>query len=961
MATITGTPNDDKLFIAAGVSGDTLLGLAGNDDLEAGFAAGDNTVSGGDGNDKLFAFKNDKLFGDAGNDELSATGGQGGNTLSGGEGNDTIFASFNDSVFGDAGDDTIFGGQGGNTIAGGSGKDIFWIAKVDVPNNPNTINDFNQLQDTIRVDLAGVTKLSDLAIAQSGNDTTISFGGKTLAILKNTGAASLSENNVVVDPNSQATNVGSNVTSYDFKNLPKIGTTSKGQDLFLGGFSGLSFQGTNAKNGNLKFITLTDRGPNGEPTGQNRPFLLPEFQPRIISFELNQSTGEITITKETGLFRADGTTKLTGLPNLQAGANGIAYTDEIGVNLDGGVLPNDVFGIDSEGVVLDRNGNYWVVDEYRPAIYQFDTNGKLLDRFIPKGTATAAATLTGGSDTNSSVGTFGTEVLPEVYAQRRSNRGFEAVALEGNKLYAFIQSAIDNPDNAGDTTSRNSRNLRILEFDIKTKTVTGEYLYLLDDISGSGNAKTDKIGDAVSLGNGKFAVVERDDLSTTASNKLIYQIDLASATNINNSANFTLPSGKTIEQLTPDELTAANIKPVSKNLIANAAKSGYTGVEKLEGLALIDNNTLALINDNDFNVAVGSAVPSKLGILELSNNLPTTLKFQKNDTDVFDISGGSKPKPTLSFTIKGKSANQVSEIGVFIVDDAFGNIDGTAPNQSGYAEKALGRAKVIVSAIANSPNGFSLDGLQRLLGFNNNDKLRFYAINDKSTTTDLILKTKSFEKVTFSTTSILNFQEIGTAETTIKFNNLEINIKATDDDLLLGTGLQDRREGEVLDLRSVDTTLFSQVKADFTLNREAAFNNFVGFYKIENEKGDIKKADGSIVSVGQSGYTQAAISNRVAGIDLSVGDQAIATSSGIFAAGSIFAPFIIINNRPDAILDNNPNNDPAVYFSYLGANSDGIDHVRLLGNNTFGFEDLPSGGDFDYNDFIVKVNLTPVK
>jgi myo-inositol-hexaphosphate 3-phosphohydrolase/phosphodiesterase/alkaline phosphatase D-like protein len=407
----------------------------------------------------------------------------------------------------------------------------------------------------------------------------------------------------------------SRLTNYQFTNLPKLGTTVKGQDIFLGGFSGLYFQGI-AANGNLQFVTHTDRGPNGDPTGANRPFYLPAFQPEIVSFELNQQTGAIAITKRTGLFEKNGTTPLTGLPNLQAGGNGTAYTDEIAVDLNGQVIPNKALGADLEGIVIAPNGDYWLVDEYRPAIYHFDVNGKLLDRFIPQGTAIAPAT-------DAAPGTFGTEVLPAVYAQRRNNRGFEAVALEGSKLYAFIQSAIDNPDNAGDTTSRNSRNLRILEFDIVSEQVTGEYLYLLDNITASGNAKTDKIGDAVSLGNGKFAVVERDDLGTSASNKLIYEINLAEATNINNPANFTLPAGKTIEQLTLSELTTARITPVSKSLIVNAAQLGYTGVEKLEGLALVAPNTLALINDNDFNVS-GNTPIQQLGILELAGDAALT-------------------------------------------------------------------------------------------------------------------------------------------------------------------------------------------------------------------------------------------------------------------------------------------------------------------------------------------------
>jgi phage gp37-like protein len=66
---------------------------------------------------------------------------------------------------------------------------------------------------------------------------------------------------------------------------------------------------------------------------------------------------------------------------------------------------------------------------------------------------------------------------------------------------------------------------------------------------------------------------------------------------------------------------------------------------------------------------------------------------------------------------------------------------------------------------------------------------------------------------------------------------------------------------------------------------------------------------------------------------------------------------MIVNGRADAVLDNNANNDPAVYFAFLGANSDQRDHIRLLGNNVFGFEDLPGGGDQDFNDVIVKFTL----
>ncbi|WP_419756872.1 phytase [Anabaena sp. FACHB-595] len=522
------------------------------------------------------------------------------------------------------------------------------------------------------------------------------------------------------------------LTIYDFENLPKLGTTSAGQDIFLGGFSGLYFQGI-AANGNLKFVTNTDRGPNGENIGANRPFALPNFQPEIVSFELNRATGEITITQRTGLFRQDGTTPLTGLPNLQAGARNTAYTDEIPVNLQNQILSNDPLGADLEGIVVDRNGDYWLVDEYRPAIYHFNSNGSLIDRFIPRGTATAP-------NPDQPAGTFGTEVLPEVYAQRRNNRGFEAVALEGNKLYAFIQSPIDNPDNSGDTVSRSSRNLRILEFDIVSKQVTAEYLYLLE-----GLPNTDKIGDAVSLGKGKFAVVERDDGETADANKLIFLIDLAGATNINNSANYSLPTGRTIEQLTPDELTAANITPVSKSLIANAAELGYTGVGKLEGLALVAPNTLALLNDNDFGVTGTTTNPDgtisirvsplaeRLALLELPDNLPVTqpldIQFGSSGSDNITAEPGQ-----ILFT--GDGADTVDSPGNNTIstgngdDTVFVGSNASVSTGNGNDQVFIGVDSPASNTTANGGNGddeitvIEAGGSNNLFGAAGNDTLQ---------------------------------------------------------------------------------------------------------------------------------------------------------------------------------------------------------------------------------------------
>jgi hypothetical protein len=367
----------------------------------------------------------------------------------------------------------------------------------------------------------------------------------------------------------------------------------------MGGFSGLFFEGTTPQ-GNLKFVTHPDRGPNGEPTdlipyiaGRERPFAIPRFQPEIIRFELNPTTEAFSITQRINLALPGGV-PLSGLPNLQAGVQGLAYTDEVPIDLFGNQLANRALGADLEGVVVASDGGFWMVDEYRPSIYHFGADGVLIERFIPEGTAAAV---------NAAPGTFGVETLPAVYAQRRANRGFEAIALDGGKVYAFIQSALDNPDTSNDATSRSSRNLRVLEFDVASRMVTAEYLYILRDIAGSGDAKTDKIGDAVALGNGRFLVIERDDRQGFDANKLVYEIDLTGATDVHDPDNLVgLPAGKTLEQASLAELATANIRPVAKRLVTNLASLGYVGISKPEGLALVDEGTLAVINDNDFGI-----------------------------------------------------------------------------------------------------------------------------------------------------------------------------------------------------------------------------------------------------------------------------------------------------------------------------------------------------------------------
>jgi Domain of unknown function (DUF4114)/Bacterial protein of unknown function (DUF839) len=309
--------------------------------------------------------------------------------------------------------------------------------------------------------------------------------------------------------------------------------------------------------------------------------------------------------------------------------------------------------------------------------------------------------------------------------------------------------------------------------------------------------------------------------------------------------------------------------------------------------------------------------------------------------DVFSIYPNNTKESTLKVSIT-KPVNKVYELGVFVVDDASGAIGGVLPTSADYGKAALAKAQVILSGIDNLPKGYSpsASDLTNLLQLSPNQSLRFY-VSESNTTTDDAKQTGS--NLQFSTVQKVN--DLGADGFTLDFKDLSVNIKPSTDALTLGTGLQGSAQGEVLDFRGVTGT----VKADFTVNREAAYKDFVGFYKVDDA------LTGSVggLKPGDAGYAQAAVKARVAGIDLQVANQGTATfTDKQLTAGAVLAPFLIVKGTADDFL--NGKTDQA-YFNYLGANPDKADHVRLLGENTFGFEDIFGGGDRDFNDVIVSV------
>jgi predicted extracellular nuclease/Ca2+-binding RTX toxin-like protein len=485
-----------------------------------------------------------------------------------------------------------------------------------------------------------------------------------------------------------ATNHGRDLPAlrqFPIDDLPDLGTTAEGQTIKLGGFSGLWFEGTDAVTGKLQFVTVPDRGPNGDPVNVDgdsaleRPFLLPDYQARVVRFTVDPATGDTEITEQILLFREDGTTPITGLPNIPG-----IDEEPVEKQADGtyAFLDYDPFGADLEGVVVAADGSFWMVDEYRPAIYHFAADGVLIDRFVPAGTAVLA----GGTE-----GDFGMETLPEDYASRRPNRGFEAVAYDPEDtgtVYAFIQTPLANPNNA---TSSGSTVIRILGIDAGTGEPVSEHVYLLEKpgLRDAADGTIDKIGDAVWLGNGRMAVIERGDSLEPTAKKFIFEIDLKVATNLLDPGAPSLPSG-TLEQQTADSLAALGIVPVAKIKVLNLPSLVYLPSDKPEGLALLDDGSYAVLNDNDFGLFPGSEQIA-LGLVTFDgggNGLDPSDEDSGIKIANWPVYGLFQPDAIASFVIGGKTYLITANEGD-LRDDESERIGGLTLDPTAFPDAAM--------------------------------------------------------------------------------------------------------------------------------------------------------------------------------------------------------------------------------------------------------------------------------
>jgi hypothetical protein len=182
-----------------------------------------------------------------------------------------------------------------------------------------------------------------------------------------------------------------------------------------------------------------------------------------------------------------------------------------------------------------------------------------------------------------------------------------------------LQSPLSLPDTAAGEASRTTR---LLRFSPKKKAVTGEYAYRFDPVDVVDPSEDDtselKISSVVAVGGDRLLVEERTDKAAR-----LQLVKLGRKANILGGPYDDDTTSPSLEQL--DDPAAAGVPVLDKRLVVDLGR--VTGVPgKIEGVARVDHDTLALINDNDFGMTDGAGAFDAQGRL-VDSGVETTVVY----------------------------------------------------------------------------------------------------------------------------------------------------------------------------------------------------------------------------------------------------------------------------------------------------------------------------------------------
>ena len=181
------------------------------------------------------------------------------------------------------------------------------------------------------------------------------------------------------------------------------------------------------------------------------------------------------------------------------------------------------------------------------------------------------------------------------------------------------------------------------------------------------------------------------------------------------------------------------------------------------------------------------------------------------------------------------------------------------------------------------------------------------------------------------------------------FNDLVVDIKTVADpsaqpDYILGTPQVDATAG-LLDLTKIGQ---GGLELELDFDSYAALTNTLSFVKVAQDALTGQLTVGG-VAAGAAGFLDKVRDNLI-DFSVALGGEGNSGSANVTVKEAGFYAPVLTTGNGDVLT-----------FGASGG-SDGLAHLKVLGQNTFSFEDLlqSQNSDFDYNDFILKVQVGAV-
>ena len=347
--------------------------------------------------------------------------------------------------------------------------------------------------------------------------------------------------------------------------------------------------------------------------------------------------------------------------------------------------------------------------------------------------------------------------------------------------------------------------------------------------------------------------------------------------------------------------------------------------------------TLSLTGDDS--VFIGNQGTTSLSITD--NDSAAPIIFDDSDPQEPSFILGGNEAVNLKVTLNSVEAVNVNQVIAYTIED------GQTVND------ILQNGQIVFSSHNDRSSGelnFGSNPSRFLTGFSGGDEIGFAIIANSTReavlagitpTSSVLLGQIQSDDEDGDGAFVINFEDSDDGD----FDDLSITLEVTDEAPPIGIGLQGT--SELIDLREFVTGTGGQVvQANVDVESEAAFNNVGGLYVVQDENGTVLDIDGvTLLSPGDDGYAEAVLAQNAP-----QRQQFSDDTSFNLLGGFIYAAYVLADGDTTQF-----------YSTFTGSDSaDGSathDHLILLGDNRFGFEDLAELGDADFDDFGFEVTL----